>query len=109
MEVKENEKIDKTLDLARGLKKLSNMKETVLQIVVGGLYAVPNALEKILVDLEGLKPSRSQHCKNRLENLDESWTLENISCHLDSSERKPVKTDVISEILIIIIIANAAN
>ena len=41
MEKKENEKINKFLDLARGLKKLWNMKLTVEPIVVGTLGTIP--------------------------------------------------------------------
>ena len=37
IKLKENEKIDKYLDLARELKKLWNMKVTVIPIVIGAL------------------------------------------------------------------------
>ena len=41
IKMKESEKIDKYLDLARGLKKLWNMKLTVIPIVVGIQVTVP--------------------------------------------------------------------
>ena len=50
--LKENEKKDKYLDLARKLKKLWNMKVTVTPIVVGVFSAVTKGLIKGLEDLE---------------------------------------------------------
>ena len=44
---KEVEKIEKYLDLARELKKLWNMKVTVLPLVAGALGTPTKALEKI--------------------------------------------------------------
>ena len=52
VKMKENEKMDKYLDLARELKKLWNMKVNVIPIVVGALEIVPNSLEKRLENLE---------------------------------------------------------
>ena len=46
MKLKENEKMDKYLDLARELKKLLNMSVKVIPIVVGALGTVPINLEK---------------------------------------------------------------
>ncbi len=40
------QKIDKYLDFARELKKLFNMKVTVMRIVVGALETVPKVQEK---------------------------------------------------------------
>ena len=45
MKIKEIEKIDKFLDLARELKKPWNMKVTVIPIVVGTLGTDPKSLE----------------------------------------------------------------
>ena len=45
---KEVEKIEKYLDLVRELKKVRNMKETVVPLVVGALGTLAKALEKIL-------------------------------------------------------------
>ena len=46
VKMKENEKMDKYLDLARELKKLWNMKVKMISIVVGALGMVPKSLEK---------------------------------------------------------------
>ena len=52
MNLKEGEKNDKYLDLARELKKLWNMKVTIVPIVIGALGTVTKGLLKGLVDLE---------------------------------------------------------
>ena len=52
VKMKESEKIDKYLDLARELKKLWNMTVTVVPIMVGALGTVPKGLEKRLEELE---------------------------------------------------------
>ena len=49
---KESRKRDKYLDLARELKKLWNMKVTVISIVIGALDTVTEGLIKGLEDLE---------------------------------------------------------
>ena len=50
--IKESEKKDKYLDLARELKKLWNMKVTIVSIVIGALGTVTKGLLKGLEDLE---------------------------------------------------------
>ena len=50
--LKESEKKDKYLDLARGLKKLWNMKVTIVPIVIGTLGTITKRLLKGLEDLE---------------------------------------------------------
>ena len=50
--LKENEKKDKYLDLARELKKLWNMKVTIVPIVIGALGKITKGLLKDLEDLE---------------------------------------------------------
>ena len=50
--LKESEKKDKYLDLARELKKLWNMKVTVVPIVIGALGTITNGLLRGLEDLE---------------------------------------------------------
>ena len=50
--LKESEKKDKYLDLARELKKLWNMKVTIMPIVIGALGTITKALLKDLEDLE---------------------------------------------------------
>ena len=52
IKLKESEKKDKYLDLARELKKLWNMKVTIVPIVIGALGTVTNGLLKGLEDLE---------------------------------------------------------
>ena len=50
--LKECEKKDKYLDLARELKKLWNMKVTIVPIVIGALGTITKGLLKSLEDLE---------------------------------------------------------
>ena len=50
--LKESEKKDKYLGLARELKKLWNMKVTIVPIVIGALGTVTKGLLKGLEDLE---------------------------------------------------------
>ena len=50
--LKENERKDKYLDLARELKKLWNMKVTIVPIVIGTLGTLTKGLLKDLEDLE---------------------------------------------------------
>ena len=50
--LKEREKKDKHLDLARGLKKLWNMKVTIVPIVIGALGTVTKGLFKGLDDMK---------------------------------------------------------
>ena len=50
--LKESQKKDKYLDLARELKKLWNMKVTIVSIVIGALGTITKGLLKGLEDLE---------------------------------------------------------
>ena len=52
VKLKENEKKDKYLDLAREMKKLWNMKVTIIPFVIGALHTIPKGLIKGLEDLE---------------------------------------------------------
>ena len=52
IKLKECEKNDKYLDLARELKKLWNMKETSVLIVIGAFVTITKGLLKDLEDLE---------------------------------------------------------
>ena len=52
IKLKECEKRDKYLDLARELKKLWNMKVTIIPIVIGAFDTVTKGLLKCLEDLE---------------------------------------------------------
>ena len=51
IKLKESEKKDKYLDLARELKKLRNMKVTIVPIVIGAFGTITNGLLKVLEDL----------------------------------------------------------
>ena len=52
IKLKEWEKRDKYLDLARELKKLWNMKVTIIPVVIGAFGTVTKGLLKGLEDLE---------------------------------------------------------
>ncbi len=52
IKLKEWEKKDKYLDLARELKKMCNMKVTIIPIVIGAFDTVTKGLLKGLEDLE---------------------------------------------------------
>ena len=52
IKLKEREKRDKYLDLARELKKLWNMKVTIVPIVIGAFGTINKGLFKGLEDLE---------------------------------------------------------
>ena len=94
--LKESEKKDKYLDLARELKKLRNMKVTIVLIVIGALGTITKGLLKGLEDLEvgGRVETKRQHCWEQPESWDESWKLEETCCHSDSSEKPSANTDV---------------
>ena len=59
-----NKKRDKNLDLARELKKLWNMKVTVIPVIIGALGTIPKGLVKGLKDLE-IRTSRD-HSDNSI-------------------------------------------
>ena len=59
--IKENEKRDKYLDLARGLKNLWNMKVTVILTVIGVFGMIPKELVRVLEDLNKARISKQQH------------------------------------------------
>ena len=46
--IKESEKIDKCMDLAKEPKKLWNMSVMMIPIVVGALGTIPKGLERLL-------------------------------------------------------------
>ena len=52
MKLKECEKRDKCLDLAKELKKLWNMKVTIIPIVIGALGTVTKGLVQGMEDLD---------------------------------------------------------
>ena len=84
IKLKECEKKDKYLDLARELKKLWNMQVTIIPIVIGAFEPVTKELIKGLEDLKlsgdsGL--SKRWHYWERQEYREESWRLEETCCH----------------------------
>ena len=89
--VDESKKIDKYLDLARELKKLWNMKVTVIPIVVG-LKRV--GLEKRLGELEIRKIETIQTTSIAKIALNSQKRPEKTFCHTDSSERLPANIHV---------------
>ena len=78
MKIKENEKRDKYLDLARELRKQLNIRVTVIPIVVGALGTVPKGLEGGWGNWKSENQSRSfrqQHCWEQPEyyNMETWW------------------------------------
>ena len=81
------------LDLARELKKLWNMRMTVILIVIGALRKVPKGLVKGLEELEiggRIKTTRKQHCCDRPEYWEESGRSVEIWWYSDSRERPSI-------------------
>ena len=75
VKIKEIEKRGKYLDLVRELRKLWNMRVTVIPIVIGTLGTVPKGLErgwKNFKSEEVSKSSKLQHCCDWLEYWEES-------------------------------------
>ena len=93
--LKESEKKDKYLDLARELKKLWNMKVTIVPIVIGAFSTITKGLLKGLEDLE---------CDGRVETIQMTAllrtarilrrVLEETCYHSNSKERPSANTDV---------------
>ena len=91
IKLKECEKKDKYLDLARELKKLWDMRMTTIPIVIGAFGTVTKGLQKGLEDLE---VGRLLHYWERPEYWEEFWRHEETRCHSDSSERPSANDDV---------------
>ena len=94
MKLNECEKMDKYLDLARELKKLWNMKVTMVLIVIGAFGTVTKGLLKSLEDLKLAFEWRQQHYWRRPEYWEESWRLKETCCQSISSERPSANADV---------------
>ena len=85
--LKECERKDKYLDLARELKKLWNMKVTIVPIVIGAFGTITKWLLKGLADLEvGV----------RVENIQMTalLRLEETCCHSNPSEKPSTNTEL---------------
>ena len=76
IKLKECEKKDKYLDLARKLKKLWNKKMTIIPIVIGAFGTVTKGLLKWLEDLEVGGQVETIHYWEWPEYWKESWRLE---------------------------------
>ena len=94
VKLKENEKKDKYMDLARELKKLWNMNVTFIPIVIGALGTVTKVSVKGLEDLE---------IKGRVETIRTTTLLTTARilrrvletcCHSNFSERPSANADV---------------
>ena len=81
IKLKKFQKKDKYLDLARELKKLWNMKVTIIPIVIG---IIGGRVETIQITAL-LRTAR---------NWEDSWRLEETCCHSNSSERPSANADV---------------
>ena len=91
--LKEYEKKDKYLDLARELKKLSNMKMTIVPIVIGAFGTITKGLLKGLEDLEvgGWVETIQMTALLRTTRI---LRLGETCCHSNSNEKSSANTDV---------------
>ena len=92
VKLKKGEKRDKYLDLTRELKKLWNMKVTVIPMVVDALGKIPKGLVKGLEDLEIRGQVESIQTTTLLRSVrilseEEFWRLEETCCHSNSCQR----------------------
>ena len=94
IKLKECEKKDKYLDLARELKKLWNMQVTIIPIVIGAFGTVTKGLLK---GLENLEVGRRVETIQMTALLRTARILRRVletCCHSDSSEKPSANTDV---------------
>ena len=91
---KECEKKDKYLDLARELKKLWNMKVTIIPFAIGAFGTVTKGLLKGLEDLRvgGLVETIQTTALLRMARI--LRRVLETCCHSDSSERPPANADM---------------
>ena len=97
IKLKECEKKDKYLDLARELKKLWNMKVTIIPIVIGAFGTVTNGLLKGLEDVEVGGREETIQTTALLKTariLRRVLRLQETCCHSISSERPSANADV---------------
>ena len=96
IKLKECEKKDKYLDPAWELKKLRNIKVTIVTIVIRAFGTITKGLLKGLEDLEvggRVKTIQMTALLRTPEYWEESWRLEETCCHSNSSEKPSAKTD----------------
>ena len=110
IKLKECEKKDKYLDLARELKKLWNMQVTIIPIVIGAFGTVTKGLLKGLEDLEVGGRVETIQTTALLRTARILRRLEKTCCHSDFSEKPSAIADVKSSnewtVVIIIIKLN---
>ena len=94
IKLKECEKKDKYLDLVRELKKLWNMKVTIILIVIGTFGTVTKRLLKGLEDLEVGGQVETIQTTALLRMARILKRVLKTCCHSNSSERPSAKTDV---------------
>ena len=97
IQIKGREKKDKYLYLAWELKKLWNMKVTVIPIVIGALGTVSKGLVKGLEDLEIWEQRETIKTAALLigHNIEKSPRDSGVTyCHLDSVEKPPINAGV---------------
>ena len=94
IKLKESEKKDKYLDLARELKKLWNMKVTIVPIVISAFGTITKGLLKGLEDLEvgGWVETIQMTVLLRMARI--LRRVLETCCHSNSSEKPSAKTDV---------------
>ena len=92
--LKESEKKDKYLDLAWELKKLWNMKVTIVPIVIGALGTVTKGLLKGLEDLEVGRRVETIQTTALLKTARILRGVMETCCHSNSSEKPSANTDV---------------
>ena len=89
--MKECEKRDRYLDLIRELKKLCNMKVTVILIVIGALGTVTKGMVQ---EQEDLEITGQVETVQTTEYGEELWRLVETCCHSNSSEKPSANTGV---------------
>ena len=116
VKLKENEKKNRYLYLARERKKLWNMKVTIISIIIGALGTVTKRFIKELEDLEKKdewRPSKLLLYWDQQEYWEESWRLEETYNRSNFSKRPSTNADMEklsrSKIIIIIIIIIIIN
>ena len=94
IKLKECEKKDKYLDLARELKTLWNMQVTIIPIVIGAFGTVTKGLLKRLEDLEVGGRVETIQTTTLLRTARILRRILETCCHSDSSEKPSANADV---------------
>ena len=92
--MKESEKKDKYLDLARELKRLWNMKVTIVPNVIGALGTITKGLLKGVEDLEIGGRVETIQTTALLRTARILSRVQETCCHSNSSLKPSVKADV---------------